>query len=939
MKHSILLPLLAAASLCACQREDTQQPSAPPTTVTVELQVHPEAVRAITRATDETTIRDVNFYLFGADDTPCLHSYGQNSTLRFKCFPGDYTLYVVANIHADMGALTPLQLAAYAVPYKERPADLPMAGRQQVRITAGNGTVTLPAIEVRRRAARIGYTVAVGKEVPDIRLVSVCFCNLPRRSPLFGNGTPPAAAADYRTGYYADIPLSAAARYSGTAYLPENLQGEVASIVSQQDKNRDNAPEHATYLLLRAVRGSKVLDYTVYLGENNTSNFDVRGNTSHTLDITILGDNEVDTRVHGYTLSVWDDLEEDACGGYCPVDPQRSLYIAVEGNKDGIALSGEVEITGGDTACVEFHRIGSGSYFDFEVWKLQGESSYEMSYFPEIVMQDNDLLCYTVTIWDEYGYGQSYDFSHRYANEVKAYVKYGTVENGQGSVTATGALASEQIGSTQNLRVMCSEKGCTLTAAPAAGYRFAGWYADYKFTRLLSERQSYTYVPTWFSASVYAKFERDPSEVYIGTSSVEEVCFASDRGYGIEDIETFVVPYGSRCTISVGDDLFFEGFYDGWNRETATRLTAQTSYTFTATEDRNIVPHYLRVQNLSAAGTANCYIAPKAGAAYSFNARTMGNGRMTTGITPRTLYGSRAEVLWESSAYAGSVRGAVIAAAEYRDGQIRFRTGTEAGNALIGLFDSNDNCIWSWHIWVTAYDPAASAQTYTGGAVFMDRNLGAASITDPGLYYQWGRKEPFGASYTRVTYHEDHPYDITDPMMGYGEMTLAYSIAHPWTFMCGVAMNDDRYEDTSDWLASQNPNLWGNASSATALADAGSKSIYDPCPPGWRVPDRRTFAEAAISKNTGGLSDACYSMRINTSGMCANYSRGGYLMDGTQYNPDKAALVWTNAPAQYQTGVNYYKHYSTALKIYPAAVEPLARISRDMALPVRCVRE
>ncbi len=939
MKHSILLPLLAAASLCACQREDTQQPSAPPTTVTVELQVHPEAVRTITRATDETTIRDVNFYLFGADDTPCLHSYGQNSILRFKCLPGDYTLYVVANIHADMGALTPLQLAAYAVPYKERPADLPMAGRQQVRITAGNGTVTLPAIEVRRRAARIGYTVAVGKEVPDIRLVSVCFCNLPRRSPLFGNGTPPAAAADYRTGYYADIPLSAAARYSGTVYLPENLQGEVASIVSQQDKNRDNAPEHATYLLLRAVRGSKVLDYTVYLGENNTSNFDVRGNTSHTLDITILGDNEVDTRVHGYTLSVWDDLEEDACGGYCPVDPQRSLYIAVEGNKDGIALSGEVEITGGDTACVEFHRIGSGSYFDFEVWKLQGESSYEMSYFPEIVMQDNDLLCYTVTIWDEYGYGQSYDFSHRYANEVKAYVKYGTVENGQGSVTATGALASEQIGSTQNLRVMCSEKGCTLTAAPAAGYRFAGWYADYKFTRLLSERQSYTYVPTWFSASVYAKFERDPSEVYIGTSSVEEVCFASDRGYGIEDIETFVVPYGSRCTISVGDDLFFEGFYDGWNRETATRLTAQTSYTFTATEDRNIVPHYLRVQNLSAAGTANCYIAPKAGAAYSFNARTMGNGRMTTGITPRTLYGSRAEVLWESSAYAGSVRGAVIAAAEYRDGQIRFRTGTEAGNALIGLFDSNDNCIWSWHIWVTAYDPAASAQTYTGGAVFMDRNLGAASITDPGLYYQWGRKEPFGASYTRVTYHEDHPYDITDPMMGYGEMTLAYSIAHPWTFMCGVAMNDDRYEDTSDWLASQNPNLWGNASSATALADAGSKSIYDPCPPGWRVPDRRTFAEAAISKNTGGLSDACYSMRINTSGMCANYSRGGYLMDGTQYNPDKAALVWTNAPAQYQTGVNYYKHYSTALKIYPAAVEPLARISRDMALPVRCVRE
>ena len=161
--------------------------------------------------------------------------------------------------------------------------------------------------------------------------------------------------------------------------------------------------------MIRAVRGEKVLAYRVYLGENNTSDFNVRGNTHHTLDIAILGDDEVDTRVCGYTLSVWDDLEEDACGGYCPVDPQRSLYIAVEGNKDEIALSGEVEITGGDAECVEFHRIGSGNYFDFEVWKLQGESSYEMSYFPEIVTQDNDLLCYTVTIWDEYGYGQSYD--------------------------------------------------------------------------------------------------------------------------------------------------------------------------------------------------------------------------------------------------------------------------------------------------------------------------------------------------------------------------------------------------------------------------------------------------------------------------------------------------------------------------------------------------
>ena len=70
-------------------------------------------------------------------------------------------------------------------------------------------------------------------------------------------------------------------------------------------------------------------------------------------------------------------------------------------------------------------------------------------------MADNDRLSYTVTVADEYGFSQSYDFSHRYANEVRAYVKYGNVPNGAGGVTVSGELASEKIGTTQNVRAMC----------------------------------------------------------------------------------------------------------------------------------------------------------------------------------------------------------------------------------------------------------------------------------------------------------------------------------------------------------------------------------------------------------------------------------------------------------------------------------------------------
>lgn len=926
-------------------RDNGLTATVPPRLVKVGATIHPERMPVYTRATDENTIADTNLYLFGRNNTVSLHKYTTGSRMEFECPPGDYMLYIVANQHKDIGTCTEQQLAALTFDYRENPADLPMSYAGEVTIHASDGTVELPAVEVRRQVAKIACNISVAKEVSDISLKSVCLYNVPRQGRFFGDGTPSAAAADYRTGGCRDIPGDAAAHYRATFYMPENRQGTVAGITSQRDKNRDNAPVNASYLMIRAVRGEKVLAYRVYLGENNTSDFNVRGNTHHTLNIAILGDDEVDTRVCGYTLSVWDDLAEDACGGYCPVDPQRSLYIAVEGNKDEIALSGEMEITGGDAECVEFHRIGSGSYFDFEVWKLQGESSYEMSYFPEIVTQDNDLLCYTVTVQDEYGYGQSYDFSHRYANEVKAYVKYGTVENGQGSVMAAGALASEKIGTTQNLRVMCAAAGCTLTAAPAAGYRFAGWYADYKFTRLLSERQSYTYVPIWFSASVYAKFEADVRMIRISTGRVDKVSFVSSMGYTVEGNTDFLVPEGSRCTISVKQDGLFHGFYTSQNLATAELLTEETSYSFTATEDRAIYALHYVAENLSAAGTANCYIAAKTRSGYKFNAHVMGNNKTTTGIKPGYLYGETAKVIWES----GPTRGAVVKAVCHMNYEIYFSTGTSTGNALIGLFDSKDNCIWSWHIWVSDYDPAASAQTYTGGAVFMDRNLGALSpsgsnMSSCGLYYQWGRKDPFvypssgssSAPYS-VTYSNGYDYDVTAPEMGHGEMTVAYAVAHPWTFMSGVALGDDRYDDAPDWLSPQNPNLWGNASSSTALADKGSKSVYDPCPPGWRVPDRRTFSDAGLRKASSSTGYCLFFFSPATT--TAYYPVGGYRDPGAFRENGKAGYIWTNAPAQYQTGTNYYKHYATALKFSYSGVEPLAHLAREKAAPVRCVRE
>ena len=117
---------------------------------------------------------------------------------------------------------------------------------------------------------------------------------------------------------------------------------------------------------------------------------------------------------------------------------------------------------------------------------------------------------------------------------------------------------------------------------------------------------------------------------------------------------------------------------------------------------------------------------------YLFDATVQGNGQATTGITPQKLKGTSARLIWQT----GTAERAVVCDVGYNGRRISFRTGTAiGGNALIGLFDKDGDCIWSWHIWHTNYDPWATAQTCASGYTFMDRNLGAitTSVSDPSL--------------------------------------------------------------------------------------------------------------------------------------------------------------------------------------------------------------
>ncbi|MCE8595764.1 hypothetical protein K0F38_18485 [Bacteroides fragilis] len=158
------------------------------------------------------------------------------------------------------------------------------------------------------------------------------------------------------------------------------------------------------------------------------------------------------------------------------------------------------------------------------------------------------------------------------------------------------------------------------------------------------------------------------------------------------------------------------------------------------------------------------------------------------------------------------------------------------GNALIGMKMTGDSTYrWSWHIWVTDEQPKTIKM---GEILTMDRNLGAlvSSFTDDanqlnGLLYQWGRKDPFPSSIIWMNreptlYNKTGTTSIIKASVTQ-EYNLIAAIQNPTTFYFNTNPPKDWYTNVE---GKQNDELWSEV-----------KTIYDPCPEGWKIPDTSTI--------------------------------------------------------------------------------------------------
>ena len=357
-------------------------------------------------------------------------------------------------------------------------------------------------------------------------------------------------------------------------------------------------------------------------------------------------------------------------------------------------------------------------------------------------------------------------------------------------------------------------------------------------------------------------------------------------------------------------------------------VCATPMYAISPTAEPN--PDFSSAKELSSA--ANCYIISQPGL-YKFKTVKGSSAESVGDVTS-------ASILWETfgTSVAPDV-GDLIKSVSYMDGYIAFQTSDvfKEGNALVAAMDANDTILWSWHIWMT--DQPEGHVYYNNAGIMMDRNLGATSATPGeegalGLLYQWGRKDPFlGSSSTTSNIEAKStiiwPYSVKSDTQ-YG--TIEYAVANPTTM---IVYNSNNY----DWYYTGD-----NTTDNTRWTQSSSqKSIYDPCPSGWRIPDGGCNGIWAKAAGSSSYFEDCpfddINKGINFSGKFGSSSSIWYPSCGCRYINDGSLNLVGNF-GNYWSASPTKDHNEYYMSFYNSGyVDPSNYNLRASFLSVRCVQE
>ncbi|MGL4293209.1 MAG: fimbrillin family protein [Bacteroidales bacterium] len=264
------------------------------------------------------------------------------------------------------------------------------------------------------------------------------------------------------------------------------------------------------------------------------------------------------------------------------------------------------------------------------------------------------------------------------------------------------------------------------------------------------------------------------------------------------------------------------------------------------------------------------------------------------------------------------------------------------GNAIVAI-KKGGQVIWSWQIWVTTWKLNTGNQVIGNGnpdimpfavgrcsaaeykylpnqitirftqnisnrtkEITLVQNGETINLGENAPFYQWGRKDPMLSSNGMGKAESKNCFGnkIFKRSSSTTPVSITDGILNPNIFYCSDGF-------PGNWQTPVNINLWGNAQTENTIW----KSIYDPCPIGYQVPQLSTifaFVDMTyqfVEEPINGCEFSPLQNNVYSVFLAANGGRGN--KDGSLFGtipPDKGGYYWSNSNYYWETNTEGSKN-------------------------------
>lgn len=216
------------------------------------------------------------------------------------------------------------------------------------------------------------------------------------------------------------------------------------------------------------------------------------------------------------------------------------------------------------------------------------------------------------------------------------------------------------------------------------------------------------------------------------------------------------------------------------------------------------------------------------------------------------------------------------------------------------------------------------------GVIWAPVNCGYRAATESdrgypyGKLYQWGRKDGQGYDNSSYIGMEEFPdtkiyQDATTPDVKEESILLSEVDKYPNTYF----IND------GDWLPEPVNNLWNTGSEALP-----SRTQYDPCPYGWRVPTESEMESLIVNKECDEENGGFW-FKDSSSDAKIFFPAAGSIGYGIPSYRGLLGYYWTSTPSENGSTTSTSLDF---IAVEDGADVELSSSYRQMGMSVRCVR-